>query len=230
MPPTLLNRIHLKQHSRRVVIALVTAVLTVALTASCSSEPTAQAEPPEANPILLAEPAPPTTTTTVAEPALPPLPVPELLPLEPYTTDEIPTVGRLSIPAIGLDQPLQVGMTLSAINLGPSIWPGTAAPGQLGNLVIAGHRTTYSRPFFDLDLVEEGTEMNIETADGETFTYVATGTQIVNEDEVWIADQTYGYTATTFACHPKGSSRQRIVVFWQLLDQEGNPVPALDAS
>lgn len=197
---------------------------------ACGSEPTAAATPTNDNPVLVAPPTTQnTTTTSTTEVQLPPLPIPDLLPLEPYTTQEIPLVGRLQIPAIGLDQPLHEGMTLSAINLGPSIWPGTAEPGDFGNLVIAGHRTTYSRPFFNLDLVEEGMEMLIQTESGGTFTYAAIGTQIVNEEDVWIADQTYGFTATTFACHPKGSSRHRIVVFWQLLDDEGNPVPALDA-
>ena len=30
---------------------------------------------------------------------------------------------------------------------GPGHYPGTAMPGQVGNFVVAGHRTTYGAPF-----------------------------------------------------------------------------------
>jgi sortase A len=174
--------------------------------------------------------APPSTTTTTTEPPppeLPPLPVPEPVPANPYQAEEPDrTVGHIAIPRLGVDEPLHEGMSLTMINRGPSHWPGSALPGQVGNMVIAGHRTTYSRPFYDLDLVQPGDEMVIHH-DGVTYTYVADRTEIVDDAAMWIIDQSYGFTATTFACHPKGSARQRIVVFWQLVDDDGEPVPAL---
>lgn len=159
-------------------------------------------------------------------PELPPLPVPGPLPLDAYQAEPEITVGHITIPRLGVDEPLHQGMSLTAINRGPSYWEGTAEPGQVGNMVIAGHRTTYSRPFYDLDLVEPGDEMIVST-DADTFTYRAVRTDIVGPDAMWIADQTYAHTATTFACHPKGSLAERIVVFWQLVDDEGEPVPDL---
>lgn len=171
--------------------------------------------------------APETTTTTTTAPALPELPVPDPIPLNAYQSEPADTViGHLRIPRLGLDEPLHQGMSLTVINRGPSHWKGTANPGQMGNMVLAGHRVTYSRPFHDLDLVEPGDEMIVDY-EGETFTYVATHTEVVTPDAMWIADQGYGFTATTFACHPKGSARERIVVFWQLVDDDGVPVPAL---
>lgn len=178
------------------------------------------------SPILV---APETTTTTTEPPApeLPELPVPGPLPLDPYEpAPDDATIGHIEIPRLGIDEPLHEGMSLTVIDRGPSHWPGTAAPGQVGNMVLAGHRTTYSRPFYDLDLVEPGDEM-IVTTDDEAHIYVAMRTEVVPDDALWIADQTYEFTATTFACHPKGSARERIVVFWQLVDDDGEPVPAL---
>lgn len=159
--------------------------------------------------------------------ALPPLPVPEPLPVDEWAPTDDVVIGRIEIPAIGLDDDIHQGMELTAINRGPSHWPGTARPGQVGNMVLAGHRTTYSRPFLDLDLVQPGDEMAVTTPDGTRHVYVATGTEVVTPDAVWIAEQTYGFTATTFACHPKGSARERIVVHWQLLDAAGAPVAPL---
>jgi sortase A len=172
--------------------------------------------------------APSTTTTTEPpEPELPPLPVPEPPPANPHQAEPPDTViGHIRIDRLGIDEPLHQGMSLTIINRGPSHWPGSALPGQVGNMVIAGHRTTYSRPFHNLDLVEPGDIMEV-TYEGETFRYRAERTEIVTPDSMWITEQTYAFTATTFACHPKGSARQRIVVFWQLVDETGEPVPAL---
>ena len=173
--------------------------------------------------------APTTTTTTTEPPApeLPELPVPEPPPSNPYQAEPPDrTIGHITIDRLGVDEPLHEGMSLTVINRGPSHWPGSAAPGQVGNVVIAGHRTTYSKPFYDMDLIEPGDEM-ILNHDGVSYTYRAERTEIVDDDAMWIIDQTYGFTATTFACHPKGSARQRIVVFWQLVDDDGEPVPAL---
>lgn len=175
----------------------------------------------------LTAPVSTTTTTTVEEEVeLPELPVPDPLPVNAFQAAPEIVIGHITIPRLGVDVALHEGMTLTAINRGPSHWAGTALPGQVGNMVIAGHRTTYSRPFYDLDLIVPGDEMIIRHGD-ETFTYVAERTEIVGPDALWIADQSYEFRATTFACHPKGSARQRIVVFWQLVDDEGNPVPAL---
>ncbi len=169
----------------------------------------------------------PSTTTTTTAPPLPDLPVPGPIPLNAYQAepDDV-VIGHIRIPRLNISEELHQGMSLTMINRGPSHWEGTANPGQVGNMVIAGHRVTYSRPFHDLDLIEPGDEMIIEY-EGDTFTYVATRTEIVEPEALWIADQSYEYTATTFACHPKGSARERIVVFWQLVDDDGVPVPAL---
>jgi sortase A len=178
-------------------------------------------------PVLHTTPSTTTTTTEPPAPELPELPVPEPVPANPYQGEEPDrTIGHITIPRLGVDEPLHEGMSLTMINRGPSHWPGSALPGHVGNMVIAGHRTTYSRPFYDLDLVQPGDEMTVHH-DGETFVYRADRTEIVDDTAMWIVEQSYGFTATTFACHPKGSARQRIVVFWQLVDDDGEPVPAL---
>ena len=171
------------------------------------------------------EPAPATTVPASAvAPATEPLPVPAPLPDDPWADTPAVAVGRIVIPAIGLDTELGSGMTLTAINRGPAHWPGTAEPGRLGNVVVAGHRTTYTRPFRDLDRLEVGDRVIFRTDRGE-FTYRVTGTDVVLPEEVHIADQTSAYTATLFACHPPGSAAYRIVTRLQLVDPTGADVP-----
>ena len=139
--------------------------------------------------------ADPTTTTgpaTLATAAVTNgvrLPVPADLPLDPYADADEQVIGRISVPRLGLDEPLQQGMTLTVINRGPSHWPGTALPGQMGNVVIAGHRTTFSKPFAELDTLQPGDEI-VYTLPTGVFRYRVTGTEVVPAEALEIADQT----------------------------------------
>jgi sortase A len=154
------------------------------------------------------------------------LPVPE----PPAADERAPTPelrhGQLEIPAIGLSQPFFEGITLTAIDRGPSHWPGTAMPGELGNVVIAGHRTTRTRPFWDLDLVPPGAELIFTMQSGERHVYTLDRIEVFDDEAIHIVDQVYGYTATLFGCHPKGSARQRIVGHFTLQSSSAAPVAA----
>jgi sortase A len=162
-----------------------------------------------------------TTTAPAAEPApttLPGavLPDPEDSPADAYAATPAVVHGSLALPTLGVDQPLHEGVTLTAINRGPSHWPGTALPGQLGNVVVAGHRTTYTQPFHDLDLLAPGDALVFTMNDGTVWTYEHTRTEIVGPDAMHIVNQAPDHTATLFACHPKGSAAQRIVAHFEL--------------
>lgn len=146
------------------------------------------------------------------------LPVPEAAPSDPRAPTPEVRHGLLEIPSIGLSQPLFEGVTLTAIDRGPSHWPGTAMPGELGNVVIAGHRTTRTRPFWDLDLVQPGDELIFTMSDGRRIVYELDRIEIVDASAIHIIDQSYAHTATLFGCHPKGSARQRIVGHFTLRD------------
>ncbi len=121
-------------------------------------------------------------------------------------------VGRVEIPTIGVDERVREGIDIGVINRGPAHWAGTAMPGQAGNMVLAGHRTTYSRPFLDLDRLQPGDDIWVTGIDGVRAQYQVDRTLIVDPAAVWIADWTREPTLTLFACHPKGSLAQRIVV------------------
>jgi sortase A len=122
-----------------------------------------------------------------------------------------PQLGRISIPKVGLDAELHSGIRLTTLDRGPGHWPGTAMPGEIGNVVVAGHRTSHGAEFRHLDALVPGDEVVFSTVDGD-FAYHVTGTQIVTPDSLWIVDPTDTPTATLFACHPLGSTAERIVV------------------
>jgi sortase A len=158
--------------------------------------------------------AAPTTTTTAADV---PLPVPEAAPADAYAPTPEVVHGTLALPTIGVEQPLHEGVTLTAIDRGPSHWPGTAMPGQVGNVVVAGHRVTNTRPFYDLDLLQPGDPLVFTMSDGTRWTYELTRTEIVAPDAMHVVEQTRDSTATLFACHPKHSAAQRIVAHFRLV-------------
>jgi sortase A len=154
----------------------------------------------------------PTSTSTSSTSTLPAtLPNPESPPADPRAAETLVELGSIEIPKIDVSKSIFEGITLTTLDNGPGHWPGTAVPGQLGNVVIAGHRVSHDKPFRHLEQLEPGDDVIMTTADGR-FVYKVTGTEVVNPDALWIVDQTADYTATLFACHPAGSTKQRIVV------------------
>lgn len=126
-------------------------------------------------------------------------------------------LGAMEIPAIDLRTKFYDGVVDEAVELGPGHWPGTPWPGQVGNSVFAGHRTTYTHPFRDLDLLEPGARVRIGMRNGEPTTFRVFKTSIVSEAHYAkvVLKQPRNKTVrmiTLFACTPKGSRSHRIVV------------------
>lgn len=156
----------------------------------------------------------PTTTVYSGPPTLAPdatLPTPEAPPA-PDAPDPDIYIGRIEVPAIMLDTSIYQGISEPTLDRGVGWWPGTALPGEVGNVVLGGHRTSHDKPFRYLDLLQPGDEIVFTTSLGR-FVYSVTRTEIVAPEDVWIIDQTEKATATLFACHPPHSVKQRIVVF-----------------
>lgn len=122
-----------------------------------------------------------------------------------------PTFARIRIPKVGLDSLIFEGVDLDTLSRGPGHWPGSALPGRVGNMVIAGHRVTWTRPFYDLDMLAPGDVVEVGA-----YRYVVDRSFVVDPEDVWIIDPTPDATLTMFACHPKHSAAQRIVVIAQL--------------
>jgi sortase A len=159
-----------------------------------------------------AEHATVTAPSTVAAP----LPIPAPTPGNGWTPVPIVAIGDLSIPKIALATPLYEGVNQPVLAVGPGHWPGTAAPGGYGNMVIAGHRSTHGSPFLRIAELVAG-DVIVVNAGGVAHTYAVTGSLVVTPEDMWIIDQHPGNTLTIFSCHPIGSSAQRYVVTAQLI-------------
>ena len=153
--------------------------------------------------------AAPTSTTVATAPA--PRTVPIQPPENPQAAVPVVQIGEIRIPKIGLVHPVYEGITLTVIDHGPGHWPGSAMPGQLGNVVFAGHRVTHTHPFRNIDQLVPGDLIQFVMPDA-TYTYKMTSQQIVNPSDTWIVNPTPDATLTLFACHPPGFATHRIVV------------------
>lgn len=188
-------------------------------------------------PILLASPETTLSTlatlTTSAAPA--PLPssappstaarpvVPVTVPADAYAPEPVQEIGTIEIPKIGLRHRVMNGITMRNIDLGPSHWPGTAMPGEVGNTVFAGHRVTKTKPFRNIDQLVPGDEVIFDIG-GRRSVYTVTGSKVVRPTALEIVDPTPTATGTLFACHPPGSARYRYVVLLALVE----PPPAAE--
>jgi len=179
-----------------------------------------------------ADPLRATTTTTSPPPPpageaprpAPPAAGPVAPPRNEYAPEPILEIGTIEIPKIGLRHPIFHGITMRNIDKGPSHWPGTALPGDVGNAVFAGHRVTKTKPFRNIDKLDPGDEVFFTVnpsafggvGDPVRTRYVVTGSEIVLPTALHITNQTPNATATLFACHPPGSARYRYVVRLEL--------------
>ena len=138
-----------------------------------------------------------------------------------YTSEDPVAVGEafgfLSIPKLGIDElVVYEGVDRETLKSGPGHMEVTPLPGQAGNAVISGHRTTYGRPFFDFDLLAEGDRIEVETAVG-THEYEVRDTVVVKPTDVWVVDPRPGGWLTLTTCNPKFSARERLVVFAEMV-------------
>jgi len=108
------------------------------------------------------------------------------------------------------------GVSLSNLKTGAGHMPWTPLPGQPGNAVISGHRTTYGQPFHDLDQLAAGDVIEVETALG-VHVYEVRVVQVVRPTDVWVTHPRAGAWLTLTTCNPKFSARERLVVSAELV-------------
>jgi sortase A len=120
-------------------------------------------------------------------------------------------VGEIRIPAIGINQVVVEGTNTSDLRQGPGHYIGTPLPGQAGNSAIAGHRTTYGHPFYNLNVLKPGNPVVLTTVQG-IFVYDVTATRVVSPTDGTVIDNTPGNHLTLTTCNPRFSASSRLVV------------------
>ena len=166
---------------------------------------------------------------------------PSVLPALPTTTGGQPDPGGtpagptlqdgkvfaiVRIPRLGgptWAKPIYEGVDLATLAKGLGRYPGTALPGQLGNFAVAGHRAGHGNPLIDIDAIQPGDTMVVETRDGFAV-YRAERHVVVPPSKIDViapvperasAPVTAAYLTVT-SCDPRFASTNRYVVFARL--------------
>jgi sortase A len=98
-------------------------------------------------------------------------------------------------------------------------------PGELGNFATAGHRATHGEPLRNIDQLEKGDMVVVETAT-DWFTYQLDEATIVSPSDVWVIDPVPGEPDATptealitlTSCNPRWASTERYIWWGRLVD------------
>ncbi|MBI4263416.1 MAG: class D sortase [Acidobacteria bacterium] len=121
------------------------------------------------------------------------------------------TLGRIEIPRLRISTVIRAEVDARTLRLAVGHIPGTALPGEAGNIGVAGHRDTFFRR---LRHIRAGDAIRIVTRDG-TFAFRVQDTRVVRPRDTWVLHATPDPTLTLVTCYPFtfiGSAPQRFIV------------------
>jgi sortase A len=130
---------------------------------------------------------------------------------------------------MGINVLVVQGTTPSALKAGAGHYVSTPLPCEAGNVAIAGHRTTYGRPFNKIDTMRPGDIVELITPFNDC-KYAAVNPfaghanpWVVTPDDFSVIDvpglPKNAYDLTLTSCHPKGSASHRIVLRLKMVEK-----------
>ncbi len=133
-------------------------------------------------------------------------------------------IALIAIPSLGLEKVVIEGTSATELQKGPGHLRSSPLPGQPGNAVVAGRRTTYGAPFGRLDELRVRDEIVLTTEQGE-FRYEVSSSDVVHPGDKDVLGPTTDNRLTLITSHPKFLAQDRLTVTALL---QGDPVPASD--
>jgi len=127
-------------------------------------------------------------------------------------------IGILEIDILGVETLIYEGTSLEYLQTGVGHYQATETPfwfKPYSNTAIAGHRTTYTAPFMDLDKLVAGDKIKFWNSTKDTYIeYAVTNIFVTHPDDISIfADpDTEEMMLTLTTCHPKYSAAERLIV------------------
>jgi sortase A len=128
------------------------------------------------------------------------------------------SLTRLRIPKLGVNVVVVQGIDENSLRAGAGHYPETPLPCEVGDVAIAGHRTTYGKPFANIDRLAPGDKIVLATPVGTCVYQVSQAPFVVLPDDWQVVANTPGqFELTLTACHPKGSASHRLVIKAQMI-------------
>jgi len=109
-------------------------------------------------------------------------------------------LGRIEIPRIGISAIVRDGDDDTTLGLAVGHIPGTARPGERGNMALAGHRDSFFRALQHIELHDT---IRFRTA-GRSYEYLVDSTEVVAPKETRLLDPTRDAVLTLVTCYPFG--------------------------
>ena len=166
----------------------------------------------------LAIPEAPDTTIQDVDKQTGPAPLP-VIGDGPYAVMRVPAWGaEYQVPiteGVSLDEVLHQGLA--------GHYPETQPLGQVGNFALAGHRQSHGAIFLEVDQLEAGDAIVVETAE-TWYVYTVTSSEIVLPTDVeviapvpWQPEaEATSASITLTTCHPLWSTAERFIVYGEL--------------
>jgi sortase A len=130
---------------------------------------------------------------------------------EPAAPAEGTPPAQLSVPRLGFSTVIVEGVEEADLKLGPGHIPGTALPGESGNVGVAGHRDSSFRP---LRFIHKNDLISLTSTHGKD-AYRVVSTEIVDPSDVQILYPTMDDELTIITCYPFyyiGSAPKRFII------------------
>jgi sortase A len=142
------------------------------------------------------------------------------LPVPGNTRSAVHALARIKIDKIGVNAIVVEGVTLERLAYGPGHYPQTKLFGEKGTTGVAGHRTGWGAPFFNLDRLARGDLVVVETT-AATYTYRVMDMIVVSPSHSEVLDGNPKSKAqqqlVLTTCTPKFTARNRLIVFTDLI-------------
>jgi sortase A len=124
-------------------------------------------------------------------------------------------IGVIRIESIDLKLPIVEGISAQDLKVAPGHIPGTALPGQIGNAVIAGHRSySYGRMFNRLEQLEKEDTITIDMG-GQSYAYVIYDKKMVDPTDISVLNHNNkDQIVTLITCDEQG--KQRLILHAKL--------------
>jgi sortase A len=120
---------------------------------------------------------------------------------------------RVRVPRLGIDVVVVEGTSDAALRAGAGHYRKSALPEEEGNVALAGHRTTFGKPFNRMDELSPGDEILVTTPLGRYVYTVTRAPWVVTPSDLSPLHRypQRGSYLTLMSCHPEGSATYRIV-------------------
>jgi sortase A len=123
---------------------------------------------------------------------------------------------KMRIPEINFVWIVSSGVDDEILKIGPGHINGTSLPGQYGRCSVAAHRTTYGAPFSNIDKIQKGDIIEIESPEGLVFFYEVKDRAIFKKTDVHLLDNYGKRELVLIACTPKYTLIRRLGIFAEL--------------